>query len=299
MIRIKKGFLLGVCSAILLAACTKSAQEAPVINNTTGKTTNAKVDQQHEAGMIDMDNHDAVMDQMLGKPTVDIKTIGILVYDGFFTLDAVGPMSVLSELLGTKVFFVGKKKGLVENYQMKIQVDTTIQEVGQLDVLIVPGGYTDTYKMTQDQEVLDWIKMIDENSKITASVCTGSWILGAAGLLEGKNATTHWYYKAREVLESHGAKFKEARYVVDGKYWTSAGVSAGMDMSLAMIKEIRGERYLQGAMLDLEYNPAPPITGGSPNNSDKDVVGMMVAMYDMGLQPIIDSLEIKEEKAVK
>ncbi|HVI45042.1 MAG TPA: DJ-1/PfpI family protein [Chitinophaga sp.] len=239
-------------------------------------------------------SHNELMKRIMKAPKMNIKTIGILLYDDYFPLDAMGPMAVLSELMGTRVFFVGLKKGLVKNYQMQVQVDTTIAEVDQLDMLVIPGGYTSTYLLTQDTTLLNWIRKIDSRSKITASVCTGAWLLGAAGLLKGKNATTHWYYKAQHILEGYGAHTQNRRYVRDGKYWTSAGVSAGMDMSLAIIKEIRGEEYLQAAMLDLEYNPKPPITGGQPTNSDKQIVDMMVTMYDMGLQPLLDSIEKKK-----
>ena len=240
------------------------------------------------------ENHDEMMEQMFPAPTMDIKSIGILVYDGFFSLDAVGPMAVLSELMGTKVFFIGLEKGLVQNFQMKIQVDTTIHEVDALDVLIIPGGARETFMMTQNEEVLDWIKKIDKTTQITASVCTGAWILGEAGLLEGKKATTHWY-RADEMLARYGAEYQKKRYTIDGKYWTSAGVTAGMDMSLALIQKIRGNMYLQAAMLDLEYDPKPPIDAGVPDKSSKEAVDMMLAMYDMGLKPLIDAADKKKK----
>lgn len=277
----KQGLLILLTGMLAFASCQNNAKE-----NTATKEMAAS----EKKGKKKKKNHAELMQEVMMDKKMNIKTVGILVYDGFFTLDAVGPMSVLSELMGAKVFFIGEKKGLVKNYQMQIQVDTTMAEVEELDILIVPGGYTDTYKMTRNQPVLDWIKKIDEKSQITASVCTGAWILGAAGLLEGKKATTHWYYKAKDILEGYGAEFQKKRYVHDGKYWSSAGVSAGMDMSLALIKEIRGDKYLQGVMLDLEYDPQPPIEAGTPEKSDEGVVDMMVQMYDMGIQPVIDSL---------
>lgn len=240
------------------------------------------------------ENHDEMMKRMFPEPTMDIKTIGILVYDGFFSLDAVGPMAVLSELMGTKVFFIGLEKGLVTNFQMQIQVDTTIHEVSALDMLIVPGGARETFMMTQNEEVLDWIRKIDKTTQITASVCTGAWILGEAGLLKGKKATTHWY-RAKEMLARYGADYQKQRYTIDGKYWTSAGVTAGMDMSLALIQKVRGNTYLEAAMLDLEYDPQPPIDAGVPDKSSKEAVDMMLTMYDMGLKPLIEEADKKRK----
>jgi transcriptional regulator GlxA family with amidase domain len=243
-------------------------------------------------------NHQKVMKEIYGEPLMEIKTIGILVYDGVFTLDAVGPMCVLSELMNTKVYYIGLKKGIVKSGRTKIVVDKTIDDIKSLDILIVPGGSNATWKASKNEKLLAWIKKIDEKSTITASVCTGAWILGAAGLLQGKTATTHWY-RGAEILPKFGATFVEKRYTNDGKYWTSAGVTAGMDMSLALIKEIRGEKYLQGAMLDLEYNPQPPIDAGTPAKSDKKVLQMMEAMYDYVMLPLLNKEEKKAEKDKK
>jgi transcriptional regulator GlxA family with amidase domain len=138
----------------------------------------------------------------------------------------------------------------------------------------------ETLLMTRDTLVLNWIKHIDINSKYTASVCTGAWILGATGILKDKNATTNWY-RAEEMLNNYGAHFQKKRYVNDGKYWTSAGVSAGIDMSLAIVNDLFGEKYTQGIMLDLEYDPQPPYNAGSIEKTSPIVFEMMKTMYDM------------------
>jgi putative intracellular protease/amidase len=242
---------------------------------------------------INLLNHNQVMTDIFGEPRMDIKTIGILVYDGFYTLDAIGPMAVFSELMGTKVFYIGLKKGLVKTGRTEINVTTVIDEVTSLDILVIPGGAASTWQLTQDTSVLRWIQKIDQTTQITASVCTGAWVLGAAGLLEGKKATTHWY-RAEEMLKRYGAIYEQKRYTNDGKYWTSAGVTAGMDMSLALIQLIRGDKYVQGAMLDLEYDPQPPIQGGTPEKSDPRVLEMMQVMYDYGMLPLLQ----KEDKRI-
>ena len=221
--------------------------------------------------------------QLFPKPKVEIKTIGILLYDGYTALDAMGPYSVFNELLGTKVFFVGKQKGMIADSRgMKVEVDTSIKDVKHLDVLLIPGGFRETYQQTKDEELLSWIRSIDSTSKYTTSVCTGAWILGATGLLKDKEATTHWYGK-KILADDFGAKVQNTRYTHSGKYWTSAGITAGMDMSLALLSEIAGEKYTKTAMLDLEYDPQPPFKGGSENNTDKDLVEGLRAMYDGGM----------------
>jgi putative intracellular protease/amidase len=132
--------------------------------------------------------------EMFPKPKVDIKTVGILLYDGYSVLDAMGPYNVFNDMMGAKVFFVGRHKGLVTTANaMKVQCDTSIAEVKQLDILVIPGGLNQTYLETKDTALLNWIRAIDLNSKYTTSVCTGAWILAATGLLKEKNATTHWY----------------------------------------------------------------------------------------------------------
>jgi putative intracellular protease/amidase/YHS domain-containing protein len=228
--------------------------------------------------------HAEMMEKMFPPAKIKIKTIGILLYDGYTTLDAMGPYQVLSEMTGTSVFFVGKKKGLIANMSgVKVQVDTSINEVKNLDILVVPGGLRDTYAATRDMQIIEWIKKIDSSSIFTTSVCTGAWILGAAGLLQGKEATTHWYGK-KILSDQFGAVIKDQRYVRSGKYWTSAGVTAGMDMSIALVNEIMGEKYTKTAMLDLEYDPQPMFYAGSEQNTEKDIVEMMRMMYDSGME---------------
>jgi transcriptional regulator GlxA family with amidase domain len=222
------------------------------------------------------------------KPKIPIKTIGILIYDGYQTLDAMGPYEVLKSIPSVQVFFVAKQKGLVSNQRnLKMQVDTSISEVKNLDILVIPGGLLETFKISQDTVVLNWIKAIDKTSIYTTSVCTGAWILGSTGLLKGKNVTTNWY-RAEEMMTMYGAHFKQERYLQDGKYWTSAGVSAGIDMSLAIVNDLMGEKYTQAVMLNFEYDPKPPVKGGSVENTDELVIDMMRSMYDKGLLPLIE-----------
>lgn len=246
----------------MLAGCKPKKEEAVKLDNSQDKTGA----------------------EMFPPAKKDIKTVGILLYDGYTTLDAMGPYQVLSEMMGTKVFFVGRTRGLIANMSgVKVQCDTSIAEVKNLDILLIPGGFKETYLATKDTVLLKWIRDIDKTTQYSTSVCTGAWILGAAGLLRNKEATTHWYGK-KILAEEFGAKVEDKRFVKNGKYWTSAGVTAGMDMSLALVNEIRGEKYTKAVMLDLEYDPQPPFPGGSEQKTDKEIVDNIRSMYDGGMK---------------
>ena len=243
---------------------------------------------------ITADNHSSIMDAILGKPKKNIKEIGNLVYNGVNDLDFMGPRYVFGQL-GAKVKLISITPGNFKTV-MNVEVvpNTVIDSVEALDILLIPGGFKGTIEACYDQKVLQWIRKIDSNSTYTASVCTGGRILGASGLLKGKKATTNWY-KAEEFMKKYGATFSPMRYTNDGKYWTSAGVTAGTDMALAIVNDNWGKKYTQGIMLDMEYNPEPPIVGGSPEKTSWLVEWMMKAMYDAGVNPLIDSLEKKKQ----
>lgn len=246
-----------------------------------------------QTNIANANRHQEMMNIILQKPKKEIKTIGILVYEGFNNLDAMGPYQILKQISGAKTFLIAKKRGLVKNNSgVRIQVDTTTDEVNNLDIIVIPGGALETLLLTKDTSILNWIKLIDKKSIYTTSVCTGAWILGATGILKDKNATTNWY-RADEMLLMYGAKFKEERWVKDGKYWTSAGVTAGMDMSLAIIDDLMGRQYTEAIMLDLEYNPKPPYIAGTPKTTDPLVADMMKEMYDMVMLPMIEKEKLR------
>jgi putative intracellular protease/amidase/YHS domain-containing protein len=237
------------------------------------------------------ENHVSSMEIIFGKPKYDIKTIGILVYDGVNELDVMGPRYVLGQAMGVKTQLIGLKPGNVKTVMgVEIVPNTIIDSITHLDILIIPGGFKGTIEAAYDTRLHDWIKRIDQKSVYTGSICTGGWVLGATGLLKGKKASTNWY-REEAFLKKYGAIPAHERYTQDGKYWTSAGVTAGMDMALAMMKDIYGERYAQAIMLDMEYDPAPPLEGGSPEKTGWIVKWMMESMYDAGINPLIDSLE--------
>lgn len=237
------------------------------------------------------DNHVNTMETIFGAPKYDIRTIGILVYDGVNELDVMGPRYILGQAMGVKTRLIGLKPGPVKTVMgVELIPNTHIDSVSQLDILIIPGGFKGTIEAAYDKKLHDWIRMIDRNTVYTGAVCTGGWILGATGLLEGKRASTNWY-REEEFLKKYKAIPANERYTQDGKYWTSAGVTAGMDMSLAIMKEIYGDKYAQAIMLDMEYDPQPPLEGGSPEKTNWAVGWLMKEMYDGGVEPLIDSLE--------
>jgi transcriptional regulator GlxA family with amidase domain len=215
----------------------------------------------------------------------NIKSVAILLYDGFTALDVVGAYQVLGAIMGAEIKMVAKKKGLVQSDNvLSINADYDFSEITQADILLVPGGLVGTYKVCQDKEVLQWIRQIHEKTIYTTSVCTGSWILASAGILQGKNAACHWYGK--EILEGFGAKFSEKRWVKEGKIYTAAGVSSGIDMGLALASEIMGEEYAKAIQLLIQYDPKPPFDAGTPSKADPKTVKWLQEMYDEGLKTI-------------
>lgn len=289
----KTNIIVLITSLMLLFACNQAKNEKKEVK----KTEEKEKQESTKSPEISPQNHNEVMMKVLGMPKKEIKTVGILVYDGVNDLDLMGPKYVLGQLMGAKTQLIALKSGNIKTVMgTEIVPNTVIDSVAQVDILVIPGGFKGTILAAYDEKLLDWIRKIDKKSSYTASVCTGGWILAATGLLKDKNATTNWY-DAKAMMDKYGAIFQEQRYVQDGKYWTSAGVTAGMDMSLALMQDIWGENYTQAVMLDMEYDPKPPISGGTPKKTKEDVYALMQAMYDMGVKPLVDSLEnVKNKK---
>jgi putative intracellular protease/amidase len=197
--------------------------------------------------------------------------IAILLYDKLTALDAIGPYEVLSRLPGAEVSFVGKQRGAVrtDTGALGLSVDRTLDEVKETDIVLVPGG-AGTRPLLADEQVLGWLRSVDTASKWTTSVCTGSLILAAAGLLEGRRATSHWIW--REDLSAFGADPVEERVVVDGKYVTAAGVASGIDMALELARLEAGDEVAQAIQLGIEYDPDPPFDSGSPAKAPQQLV---------------------------
>ena len=200
--------------------------------------------------------------------------IAILIYDGFTALDAIGPYEVLSFLPGASVRFVSTERGPKRAHTdfLSVVADYTLDEVPDPEIIVVPGGTKGTMMAAEDQRILSWLRRAHETSKWTTSVCTGALILGAAGMLKGLKATSHWY--ARDLLQNFGAVYVEERVVKQGKIITAAGVSAGIDMALHLANEIGGKELAEVIQLTIEYDPKPPFDSGSISKADPAIVTM-------------------------
>jgi len=189
--------------------------------------------------------------------------IAIVLFDRLTALDAVGPYEVLGNLPGATVTFVATEPGpkRTDTGFLALTADASLEDVPAPDVVLVPGG-PGQVQAEQDEALLAWLRQVDETSTWTTSVCTGSLVLGAAGLLHGKRATTYWL--ALEELRRHGATPVAERYVFDGKVATAAGVSSGIDLALALVARMAGDEVAQLIQLGIEYDPQPPFDAGSP-----------------------------------
>jgi transcriptional regulator GlxA family with amidase domain len=202
--------------------------------------------------------------------------IAILIFDGLTALDAIGPYEVLSRLPGAELRFVAKEPGQkrTDTGALGVQADLAIADLPGPDVVLVPGGEGNRPLM-RDSEVLDWLRVAHESSTWTTSVCTGALVLGAAGILDGKRATTHWAFLDR--LSELGAEPVTERVVEDGKVITAAGVSAGIDMALTLAARIAGNEVAQAIQLGIEYDPQPPFDAGSPSKASPEVIELVRA----------------------
>jgi putative intracellular protease/amidase len=196
--------------------------------------------------------------------------IVIPIYEDFTALDAVGPYEVLSRV-GGRVRFVSREAGPVrtDNGMLSVIAEATLEEAATPDIVVVPGGVS-TRALTQDAVWLDWLRGVHASSTWTTSVCTGSLLLGAAGVLEGLRATSHWL--ELETLRAYGAEPTGERVVEQGKVITSAGVSAGIDMALTLAARLIGEDGAKAIQLGIEYDPQPPFDCGSVEKASPELV---------------------------
>jgi putative intracellular protease/amidase len=201
--------------------------------------------------------------------------IAIPIFDRVTALDAVGPYEVLSRLPGATVTFVAGERGpkRTENGMLALTADKALDELVDPDVIVVPGGYG-TRVLMRDPELLEWLRRAHAQSEWTTSVCTGSLLLAAAGILDGLQATTHWL--ALDVLAEYGATpVSDCRVVEQGKVITAAGVSSGIDMALTLAARIAGEDYAEAIQLGIEYDPQPPFDSGSPAKARPEIVELV------------------------
>ncbi|RZS44414.1 DJ-1/PfpI family protein [Herbihabitans rhizosphaerae] len=205
-------------------------------------------------------------------------TVAIALYDGFDVLDATGPYDVLGSVPGVDVTFVARQAGPVHDgrKQCALVAEASFAELSTVDVVVVPGTIR---KAPPEEVLLDWVRTAHRTTTWTTSVCSGALILGAAGLLEGRRATTHW--TAIDRLAEYGATPEpDSRYVVDGKIVTSAGVSAGIDMALHLVARMHGTEMAQAVQLGLEYAPRPPFDAGTPATAPAEITQLVRSAID-------------------
>ncbi|MEI8146887.1 MAG: DJ-1/PfpI family protein [Alphaproteobacteria bacterium] len=201
-----------------------------------------------------------------------VRQIAIVLYPGVTALDAVGPYELLKAVRGAELRFVTHEAGPIvcDSGQLALVASHSLAETPRPDLILVPGSENGTVQAMADGKLLDWLKQAHQHTRFTTSVCSGALVLAAAGLLEGLPATTHW--AAQGALKGFGARpNREARIVRADKIWTAAGVSAGIDLALALLAEIDGEDWAKLNQLIIEYDPQPPFQAGHPTKADPEL----------------------------
>jgi transcriptional regulator GlxA family with amidase domain len=231
------------------------------------------------AGRIHWPTEEKFRGAIMTKAT-DTVQIAILLYQGVTALDAVGPAEVLGRIPGVEVRFVGKELGPVvtEGSTLLLGVTHTLEETPAPNLVLVPGGSTTPGQMVDD-DVLDWLRKAHDTTTWTTSVCTGSLILGAAGILKGAQATTHWYKLG--VLKIMGATPQPDQRIVQwGKTVTAAGVSAGIDLGFWLAEKLAGRERAEAIQLVIEYDPEPPFDAGHMSKASEPVRKLARTMMD-------------------
>jgi transcriptional regulator GlxA family with amidase domain len=207
----------------------------------------------------------------------------MLLFPGFTALDAIGPYHALAALPGHEFSFVAEQPGPVtDGGKVTLHANPGFGEIDHVDLLIVPGGLTAVTMARNGHPLIDWIRRVHPTTTWTTSICTGALMLGAAGVLDGLAATTHWF--CHDELATYGAIPTDQRVVRDGKVITAAGVSAGIDMALMLTEIIAGTDYAQAVQLDMEYDPQPPLDAGHPRSAPAAVTTRLRDMYQAMLE---------------
>jgi cyclohexyl-isocyanide hydratase len=196
--------------------------------------------------------------------------IGLLAFPAMTQLDLTGPLQVFAGLPDAEIHVLWKTLDPIKTHGgLTLIPDTTLEECPALDVICVPGG-AGVLDLMDDQVVLSFLRTQAEHATFVGSICTGSLVLGAAGLLRGKQATTHWAWI--DLLIPLGAIPAKGRVVRDGKFMTGGGVTAGIDFALTMVAELAGQEVAESIQLGIEYAPAPPFNAGTPDTARPELV---------------------------
>lgn len=220
--------------------------------------------------------------------------IGLLAFPAMTQLDLTGPLQVFANLPDAEVRVIWKTLDPIQTQGgLRLLPDTVLADCPKLDVICVPGG-TGVVDLMDDPEVLSFLRMQAEGARFVGSICTGSLVLGAAGLLRGKRATTHWAWM--DLLTPFGAIPTKGRVVRDGKFMSGGGVTAGIDFALTMVAELAGQDTAERIQLGIEYAPAPPFNAGSPDTARPEILAAVRARMD-GLRAQREAQVAKVAKA--
>lgn len=204
--------------------------------------------------------------------------IAMPVYPGITTLDLIGPYQVLGNLPDMEVVLVTAEPGIVADDigVIRLEVAHRYDDVPAPDGVVVPGGFGTRRLLRDEDPLVEWLAAVHPTTTFTASVCTGALLLAKAGLLDGLEATTHW--SAHDTLAELGATPVSRRVVRQGKIWTAAGVSAGIDLALALVADIHDDDVAKAVQLGIEYDPQPPFDAGAPHKVDPELLAFVQAI---------------------
>ncbi|WP_084395618.1 DJ-1/PfpI family protein [Henriciella aquimarina] len=221
-------------------------------------------------------------------PDLSPLSVAFLVFPNVTQLDLTGPAQVLSRLGNTSVDLVWKtREPVATDSGFPLLPTKTFEDVDRADILCVPGGFG-TMDVMQDAAALDWVRQVGKGAGWVTSVCTGALVLGAAGLLQGYRATTHW--ASHDQLAFFGATPVKERVVIDRNRATGGGVTSGIDFGLQLVSEIRGEAHARFVQLSIEYDPHPPFDSGTPEKADADTLERYWALVNKAAPGRVDKV---------
>jgi len=216
-------------------------------------------------------------------------TLGFVLFPDLTQLDLTGPLQVLARLPQSRIIVAAKSRAPVpSDCGLSLLPTHSFAEAPPFDLICVPGGIKGVIGAIGDRETVDFVRRQANDAKYVTSVCTGAFVLGVAGLLQGRRATTHWAYT--ELLPLVGATHEKARIVRDRNLFSAGGVTAGVDFGLAVVAEIAGETVARSIQLGIEYDPAPPFDSGHPDRASTAVKSALSDRYDKARSALRDSL---------
>lgn len=220
---------------------------------------------------------------------MSVFNIGFVIFPDLTQLDFTGPLQVLARMPQSATFVIAKSPAPVpSDCGLSLVPTRTFANCPPLDLICVPGGVKGVIGAIGDHETVDFVRRQAAGAKYVTAVCTGAFVLGAAGLLKGRRVTTHWAYT--ELLPLVGAKYEKGRIVRDGNLITAGGVTAGIDFGLSVVAEIAGETVARTIQLGIEYDPAPPFDSGHPDSAPESIKAALSERYGKARVALRDSI---------